>query len=240
MALKRESLRAIIFDYGSTLIQFNAPQIDACDRALSATLKRFFGDVDYDALKRVRDEDRRRPYVNGFRENRMPGMCANMVRQLYGRDPRQEELDELLKVRHASFVNAVRAPSYLNRLLGELGRRYRLALLSNYPDAPALRESLDRIGLTERFQAVVVSADVGRVKPHEAPFKKVLATLGVSPAQALCVGDNWLGDIQGAKRLGMAAVWTLQFDSPEKFDRKPDDLEPDLIIHHLTELREHL
>ena len=77
---------------------------------------------------------------------------------------------------------------------------------------------------------------MGRVKPHPLPFRTILGELDVAPLEALYVGDNWLGDIQGAKRIGMRAAFIVQWETPEKFDRRPDDHEPDLTISHLSEL----
>ena len=240
MAFAKDGLRAIVFDYGSTLIEFGAAQIDACDKALAETLRKLYGPANFEKLREVRNHDRRAPYINDWRENDMTAISTNLVRELYGREPSRKELEAILSVRSAAFVEAVEAPEYLEAFLSELSESYRLGLLSNYPDAPALRASLAKIGLEKQFDAVVVTGELGRVKPHELPFSKILEKLGVAPAEALYVGDNWLGDIQGAKRVGMRVVWTLQFESPEKFDRRPGDVEPDMVIHHLTELRAHL
>ena len=240
MALCKNKLCAVIFDYGSTLIEFGAPQIDACDQALAEALERLFGSVDFEGLRRVRNQDRVAPYLNGYHENDMSEISANLVRELYGREPSAAELQAVLDVRHTSFVDAIEAPEYLAGFLREISQRYKLGLLSNYPDTQALRASVARLGLAEYFDAVVVSGDVGRVKPHVLPFQRMLERLGVEPDEALYVGDNWLGDIQGAKRVGMQAVWTLQYESPEKFERQPGDVDPDLTIRHITELCEHL
>jgi len=240
MVLSRARLRAVAFDYGSTLIEFGARHIEACDRALAEALERLYGAVDFDALRRVRNRDRVAPYLNGYHENDMPEICTNLVRELYGVEPSAENLRTLLDVRYTSFVEVIEAPEYVEGLLAGMSGRYKLGLLSNYPDTGAIRESLRRTGLAEYFDAVVVSGDVGRVKPHELPFRRMLELLGAEPAEALYVGDNWLGDIQGAKRVGMRAVWTLQFDSPEKFERQAGDVEPDLTIRHLTELGDYL
>jgi putative hydrolase of the HAD superfamily len=159
------------------------------------------------------------------------------VRELYARDPSGEELEHLLETRYGAFVEVVAAPHYVEDLLRDLGARYAVGLLSNYPDGEAIRHTLDRLDLTRYFDAVVVSGDVGRVKPHALPFRIVLGRLDVAPEEALYVGDNWLGDIQGAKNAGMWAAHIVQYDTPEKFDRRPGDHDADLIVEHLTDLR---
>ena len=121
-------------------------------------------------------------------------------------------------------------------VLARLGARYRLALVSNYPCAASIRDSLARLDLARCFEAVVVSAEVGRVKPHPAPFEAALAVLELAPADCLFVGDNWLGDVQGAKRLGMRAVHLVQYDTHERFEPAPGDHPADATLAHLEEL----
>src|SRR5262249_43328437 len=103
-----------------------------------------------------------------------------------------------------------------------------------------IRASLDRTGIARRMDAVVVSGEVGHVKPHPLLFRTVLGQLGVEPREALFVGDNWLGDVQGAKRAGMWAAHTLQFDTLEVFDRETGHEEADLVLRHLSELEGYL
>lgn len=236
MSVERAQIRAVIFDYGNTLIEFTEPQIHACDTALASVLQSLYGPLDFQKLKMIRNADRVAPYRGDFVENDLAAISANAVRALYGLEPSDEELEAILRVRFQSFVDAVEAPHYLAGVLDNLAARYQLGLLSNYPDGQAIRATLDKLDLTRFFEAVLVSGDVGRVKPHAAPFRKILDLLGVAPAQALFVGDNWLGDIQGARRAGLRAAHIVQWDTPEKFSPQPGDHAPDLTISHLTEL----
>lgn len=229
----------MVFDYGSTLIEFGHPNIQVCDRALSDALARMFETPDFDKLHAHRNRNRRAPYIGDppqYRENDLPEITAELVRELYGMDPTDEQLAELLRVRFDSFVGVIEAPDYLHALLIRLRVRFRLGLLSNYPDGKAIRASLDRLDLTPLLDAVVVSGDVGRVKPHKAPFLAVLGELDVQSDEAIYVGDNWLGDVQGAKNAGLHVAWTRQFQTPEHFDPQPGDHDPDFVIHHLEEL----
>jgi HAD superfamily hydrolase (TIGR01549 family) len=236
MGLKPDSIRAILFDYGSTLIVFSEPEIQYCDDKLAAVLTRHFGPVDRARLKVIRDADRLAPYADGYHENNLPLITGKMVRTLYGVEPASEVVEELLETRHEAFVAAIRPPAGVAEFLARLKPRYRLGLVSNYPDPRALRASVERTGLAPYFDAVVVSGDVGRVKPHPLPFQTALDRLGVNADEALYVGDNWLGDVQGAKGVGMQVVWTRQHDTPEHFEPRPGDHQPDLTINHLREL----
>lgn len=239
MPLDKTSIKAVLFDYGNTLIEFGRSQIAVCDAALAAALARHFGRHDAAALRATRDQNRLAPYSGTpplYRENDLVEITRELVRRLYGREPSPEQLADILRTRFEVFVRVVRAPEYAPGLLGRLGRRYRLGLLSNYPDGEAIRRSLEATGLAGFFQAVVVSGDLGLVKPHPVPFLTLLERLGVKASEAVLVGDNWLADVQGGKRAGLQVVWSRQWDPPEDLPRRAGDVEPDATIGHLAEI----
>jgi HAD superfamily hydrolase (TIGR01509 family) len=57
-----------------------------------------------------------------------------------------------------------------------------------------LRPVLDGLGLLELLDAVVLSYEVGAVKPDPRIFAAACAALGVRPAEALMVGDHAAAD----------------------------------------------
>ncbi len=239
MPLVTKKLKAVLLDYGNTLIEFGRVQIALCDTALANALERHFGPMDLRKFHALRHQNRLAPYAEDppqYRENNLVDISTNLVRDLYGLEPSPEQLADILRVRFDTFVRVVRAPDYVFGLLEKLARKYRLGLLSSYPDGNAIRQTLVNTGLVKYFHAVVVSGDLGLVKPHPVPFITILDQLGAAPSRAVVVGDNWLGDIQGAKRSGLQAIWMTQWENPEQFGRKPGDFEPDAVISHLTEL----
>ena len=84
----------------------------------------------------------------------------------------------------------------------------RLALVSNYAHAGVLRDALGRLGLLEPFDALVVSADVGYLKPHPHIFQAALDALGVAPHEAVMVGNDLECDVEGARKAGLRTIWT--------------------------------
>jgi FMN phosphatase YigB (HAD superfamily) len=81
--------------------------------------------------------------------------------------------------------------------LRELKRRgIRLALVSNVE--ADIRPVMARWGLLEWFDAVLLSFEVGIVKPQAGIFQLALDRLGVDAGHALMVGDDRFGDPGGA------------------------------------------
>ncbi|MFO1492690.1 MAG: HAD family hydrolase [Kiritimatiellia bacterium] len=231
------SARAVIFDYRNTLIEFGPAQMNAQFTELHNTLERVAGPCDARHLRRVRDRQVVAPYHRDFRENDFREVAIELIRELYLREPSGEEIREVMDARYRSFLGSITRPEGVADLLRELRQTYRLALLSNYPCGDSIRESLRNTGLAEHLEVVVVSGDIGWVKPHPEPFRVVREQLGVPAEDCVFVGDNWLADVQGAKRAGMKSVYITQHESYERFEPAPGDHQPDARIEHLMELR---
>jgi putative hydrolase of the HAD superfamily len=83
-------------------------------------------------------------------------------------------------------------------------RGLRLAVVSNWDSR--LRRILEDHGLHTRFDAVVISAEVGWRKPHPAIFHRALELLGAGPGEVLHVGDSVGDDVGGARAAGIRPV----------------------------------
>jgi putative hydrolase of the HAD superfamily len=89
--------------------------------------------------------------------------------------------------------------------LEELSRRHVLGVVTN--GASCLqREKLLGSGLSDYFDFVVVSGDVGVGKPGAAVFRRAMASMG-SGGGAVMVGDSLDNDVRGALGAGLSAVW---------------------------------
>lgn len=237
MSLDRATIKAVIFDYGNTLIEFTRPHVDRLDAAIGGAIREQFGAFDTAHYRQMRDAGYRAPYFHpDLREPPLTETLGRIVRELHGVEADVSQLDLLDAAHHEAFVAAIEAPAYVTDLLDRLRERYTLALISNYPCAKSIRASLDATGIAPHLDAVVVSGEVGHVKPHPVLFERVLDDLGVGAGEAVYVGDNWLGDVQGAKRIGMAAVHIRQFDTLEVFDREDGHHDADGVIEHLTDI----
>ncbi len=230
------SVRAVVFDYGNTLIEFSAGQIAHSTRALAAFLRERLGPFSVDQLEAFGEAARVAPYHNDYRETDFGQLSRELVRELYRRELTSGELADLLEVRREAFVDSIRAESRVLTVLERLASRYALGLLSNYPCGQAIRRSLETTGIHRYLSAVVVSGDIGFVKPHPRIFETILAELEVDVSEVIHVGDNWLADVQGAKRLGIPCIQVARWLPVERFERADCDFEPDVVIGDLDEL----
>lgn len=239
MSVDPEGTKALCFDLGNTLIEFGPRQIAHQYEELKRTLERMFGPCDGTVLKAVRDRQIVAPYTNGYRENKLADCGAELIREIYEVEPEDHHVEEMTEARYRAFMEGMEVADEVLALLRKLQGRYRLALLSNYPCGRSIRDGLTKLGLVEFFEAIVISGEVGFVKPHPRPYELLLEGLELEAGQCVYIGDNWLADVQGAKGIGMRAILTTQHVPYEKFERREGDHEPDARIGHLGELEGH-
>lgn len=91
-------------------------------------------------------------------------------------------------------------------------RGLRLGIISNWDSR--LRGILDAHRLSEQFDPIVVSCEVGIEKPGPGIFARALEGLDLDPAEALHVGDDLLSDYEGAQGAGMRGVLLVRMGAP--------------------------
>jgi putative hydrolase of the HAD superfamily len=109
-----------------------------------------------------------------------------------------------------------------------------LALLTN-GNGVVQRRKVDRFGLTELFDVILIEGEVGFGKPDPRIYTRALGELMVAPAAAWMVGDNLEWDVAQPQRMGLLGVWV-----DVRGVGVPDSsaVRPHRIVRALSELRQ--
>ncbi|MFQ5690401.1 MAG: haloacid dehalogenase type II [Gemmatimonadota bacterium] len=117
-----------------------------------------------------------------------------------------------------------------------LGRRYRLAVLSNV-DEDLFALTARRLGV--RFDPVITAERVGSYKPSPRNFEYALERMGVPPRQVLHVAQSLYHDIAPATSLGLSTVWVKRRAEDATGGATPAAVaRPDLVVPDLAALAE--
>jgi phosphoglycolate phosphatase len=123
-------------------------------------------------------------------------------------------------------------PGVAHGLAGLQALGLRLAVVTNKPGKMAL-ELLTRLGLSQWIE-LVVGGDSGLPrKPHPQPLLTACELLGVSPGQALMVGDSQI-DVLAARAAGLAAAVCVPYGYNEGAD--PRALPCDHFVESIGDL----
>jgi HAD superfamily hydrolase (TIGR01509 family) len=128
-----------------------------------------------------------------------------------------EEGRKLADAKEASFRERAREleplPGLLDFMEEAKNRGLSLALVTNAPEEN-VEAILLALELGEFFDEVVLSDEVGPVKPDPAPYRAALDKLGVAPEEALAFEDSPSG-IASAVGAGILTVGIASTQTPE-------------------------
>jgi putative hydrolase of the HAD superfamily len=213
--------RAVVFDYGHTLIDFAIPHDALFD---------IYGTI---RPRLVANAEAVIPEISELVE-RVAGYVTRAVDDSYQRD-RLVELDVLELFSEALMYLGVRTTPELARWVAETEHRaasagfvcapetqstlqaihdanIKVGIVSNAHLLPELmRDDWFRLGFGGLIDSSVISSEVGIRKPHPDIFDAILHKLQVSPTEVVFVGDRVLDDIDGAQKVGMTTILTTEF-----------------------------
>ncbi|MSQ30240.1 MAG: HAD family hydrolase [Dehalococcoidia bacterium] len=115
-------------------------------------------------------------------------------------------------------------------VLDAVQARYPMILITNGNTAHQ-RMKIESHDLARWFRHVVVSEEVGLLKPDPAIFALALAPLGARAESALHIGDMRAQDVAGARAAGWQSAWVNRAGAPAV-----DEHQPDVEIAALEEL----
>jgi putative hydrolase of the HAD superfamily len=230
---------AVLLDYANTVVQFDRPQMRSIHARLAAYLSRTLAPVDSATLGAAMDLICVRPALSRDMREFTPLQQMQLVLQeAFGRPFGVD--DELVADANREFqqlfVSSLELDERTLQALSLIRRRARVGLVSNYPCGASLRRSLAVLGLERHFDPVVISGEIGYVKPHPRVFEIALGLLGVAPDRVLFVGDSWSADMVGAHRAGMATCHHRGMTSTGDHERRDGSYRPDFTIDHLEQL----
>lgn len=124
--------------------------------------------------------------------------------------------DEAGQTKHQVFdrLNSkIKINDRVVKLMKLLKPKYRVGLLTN-ANASWIRPILDQNDLTELFDAITISSEVGTLKPAKEIYLDALMKLGVTASETLYIDDR-PEYVEGARSVGIKAI---QFHSAGQLD----------------------
>jgi epoxide hydrolase-like predicted phosphatase len=192
------SIRAVLFDLGGVIVrtEYQIPRQHLAERL----------GMEYDDLvKIVFDSDS--AYQASIGAITSEAHWNSVIKRL------KRPASELDTIRHEFFAGDI-IDRTLVGFLRSLRSKYKTALISNaWSD---LREYIVREKFDDAFDHMIISAEVGAVKPEEKIYKLALEQSGVKPKEAVLV-DDFAVNIEGCEKVGIKGIL---FRDPESAIRK--------------------
>jgi len=248
-------IKGIFFDLGDTLWHFPAmPPIDVVRGETVGRISRALKVWGYDIggerrmigrdIRLAVEEETSRAFHGDCVDPGYPEICRRVAGR-YGIVLTPEQGADLWEAWNlgGAFLGRTLFPDTLPTLRELRDRGYRLAAVTNRGySGPRFHEEMRDLGLADVFEATVISCEVGYMKPHPRIYQYALERLGLEAQEVAMVGDNLRADVEGARTLGMVAVWRRPL-LDEPMEATEDEVEatgplaPDYVIDNIGDLK---
>ncbi|WP_227871937.1 HAD family hydrolase [Paenibacillus albus] len=117
-----------------------------------------------------------------------------------------------------------------NEVIAHVRTKYKVGMITNGRTL-IQQGKIDRLGIRELFDFIIVSEEAGVKKPNPQIFELAASKLGLRTAECLYIGDHPVNDIEGASKAGMATIW-MKVNQPwrDELEAKP--------LHTISQLNE--
>ncbi len=237
--------RALIFDLGSTLIEYESIPWDDLNEECLESARRFLLSKGYDLPGRDVIHDKfneiRAAYRREATESLIEWDVPTVTTRLFDALTIQYD-DALVNAFFDAYYEPVERELFIYddviQTLQTLKPAYpTMGLISNtiFPERAHMAE-LDRFGIAPYLKFTVFSSTFGLRKPHEDIFFRACNLAGFAPSECLYIGDRYYEDVEGPTGAGMDAILKVKPGREYPTDM-PDDLRK---IDNLIELLDHL
>ena len=238
--------KAILFDLGNTL--WHIPERPPVDEIRKETVRRIFGLLGSWGVKpegelRFLGRDLRLGVgaadKAAFESDQLSPDIPAVVQDIVAKKGLEISLEQSAELWHTwnlegSFFGRRLFEDAIDTLDELRSRGLRFGCVTNRPySGPTFVEEVSGLGLDDYFDVMSISCDLGYMKPHRKIFEHALEAMGVTPEEAVMVGDSLKADVAGAQALGIAGIWNRHHEIDET---NVDHVEPDFVIDELNEL----
>ncbi|UCD04385.1 MAG: HAD family hydrolase [Candidatus Woesearchaeota archaeon] len=145
-------------------------------------------------------------------------------------EPKRELVDELVYLLAVKSVEYIKAYPDTLVNLNKLRQNFKVALLSN-DFSWSFGKLEERYNIKEIFDVIVLSHEVGLIKPNPKIYQITLDKLGVKKEEVLIVGDNLKDDVIEGENFGFRGLLLDRKNKYPKYINKIKSLEE--IYDHL-------
>lgn len=192
-------IKAIIFDFDSTLVDYHYSDQSAIKNVLSILPNA----IDYYGFLNKSGEFIMEAFDIGLiKGEEIQKYRLEKTLNFFGYDYREIYLKKYYSV----YMNEVKVYEYVEDILRFLTSSKRLGILTNLPDVTEQNNRITKSGLKEYFEVIGISGAIGYSKPDKRAFDWIAGSLNVNNDECIFIGDSEKYDICGAKNAGMYAI----------------------------------
>lgn len=243
--MKKLSPKAVIFDLGSTLVNFPVSNWDEVSRECSLAGRQHLIEAGHDLPSEaifLAEFEKARANFRELAADTYKEWTIDQAAEVLLKDLGLQTGNGLAMKFFDTFYSSLERHLSLYDdtidVLTRIRKRYeKVGLISNtiFPEKVHHHE-FKRFGLRPYFDFAIFSSTFGLRKPHPSIFLEAARLAGCAPSDCVYIGDRYVEDFQGSTGAGMEAILKV-FPDREYPENLPDTIRK---IYCLTDLSKHL
>jgi HAD superfamily hydrolase (TIGR01509 family) len=234
-----QSTKAITFDLGGTLIEYEGKPWDQLEYDGMLLCYRFLTDRGFD----LPSADKFADEFAGYHSEKWEEIRSTDREIMFDRRLDEflqrynielhEATTELVDAFYAVVAEQLELRAGAVGLLEAVSRKgMKIGLISNTPfPSQWHKNEMESFGILRYFDYTVFSSDFGIRKPNSSIYRDCLQALGATTADSVHIGDRPIEDVWGAGRVGMTTVMVRRTDRV-----LPRNVNPDYIVDKLIDV----
>jgi HAD superfamily hydrolase (TIGR01549 family) len=215
MVMEKLAPKAVLFDLGSTLLEYESIPWDELGRECTEASRQFLvsrkltvpDEVEFNDAFELAKAAYRQKASTTWEEWSVPMVAAPLLREL-GLPSDEEFVDLFFDAYYEPVEKHLFVYEDTLETLEAVRTRYgRVGLISNtvFPER-AHRKELRRFGIEPFLDFAIFSSTFRWRKPHPDIFYKAANMAGYAPGECVYIGDRYLEDVQGPTSIGMPGI----------------------------------
>jgi putative hydrolase of the HAD superfamily len=188
--------KAVIFDVDGTLVDRKDSFLRFCDYLID----RYGEEYPYEGTRQALIEHMVEIDENGY------GGLATFIPKLSKVWDLPLPVEEFIVERNAVFGGLTTPYQELYEVMEALKGKYKLGIITN-GFSSVQRAKIDSVNITDYFDDIIVSGEEKFEKPDTRIFQLSCQRLGITPEEAVYIGDYYPNDIAGAIEANILPIW---------------------------------
>ncbi|QMV40043.1 HAD family hydrolase [Cohnella cholangitidis] len=200
-----DHIKAILFDLDNTILD----RTSTFNKFTNTFVNVYFNHIESNQgiIDKIIDLDQ-----DGYKDK--SELFSELIDQLSWKA--RPSLTELLDFYRTEYVNSAELMDRAREVVAHARKKYQTGLITN-GKTEIQYGKIDRLGIRNDFDLVIVSEEAGVKKPDPTIFQMALEKLQLKPDECIYIGDHPTNDIEGAAKIGMETIW-VRVNHPWKED----------------------
>ena len=223
--IKKQNIKAIFFDLDDTLI--NSRKAESIAAGQFKNCFKEFEEIEKDEFEEIWHKIAMEQYAKyskgeiSYSQHRINRI--NDVFSKFNINRNDEDALKIFDIYLHRYEENWKLFDDAKDVLDNLKTKYKLGIITN-GDGIQQRRKIDKTRIDKYFYQIIISSEIGYSKPKKEVFNIACNKIEELPENCIMIGDSFKLDIEGAKNVGLKAIWINRRDENIEYKNQIKEL----------------